>query len=425
MTSIFRSPLVWIFLVALVARAAFVLIIRPDPFGMVDSREYDLAARHLLAGGGFSDGLGFVRPPLYPALVALSYALGGLAVLQGIQIVLGATTVVLIGLLARELRPAPGVDLAAAGLAVVYPWFFQFVGGLASETLFTFLAVGAFFAVVRASHLHRPAATLFAGLAFGLATLARTNLLTAAPFIFGWLFWRSRTLVHPAAFLLALVLTLAPFTIYNFAAGNGLVIGSTGGGSSFAVANNPEAALLYSGTLSDDEWRQINANAGRTKYALEWFGCRYVDDWRQLCAEKVSLPQRESFFYQQGLRYIRTHTDEWLMLELRKFLHYWRPWVEPRAYPPIVVVASGISFTTILILAVLGIRRMARAESMFVLLVALSATLTVMIWAVQLRYRFALLDPVLIAAGGAPTAALIAGLVKASPLRALRLVLPR
>lgn len=405
MARILVARWLWVvFAVALLARAAYVLAAQPDPMGMIDSTEYDRAARHLLAGGGFSDGLGFVRPPLYVVFVAASYALGGLAALQAAQVVLGALTAVLVGVLARGLRTAPGAEVAAGLVAAFYPWSFQLVGGLASETLFTFVAVAAFALVLHASRARSLRRVLAAGVVFALASLARANILMLGPFIALWWWWRDRSPVRPAVLGLTVVASLLPFTAYNLAAGNGFVLASSGGGISFAIGNNPEMALLYSGRLSDDEWRDVNAKAGRTPPALEWFGCRYVDDWRELCTERVGIAERERFFYAAGLRYITTRTGEWLGLEVGKLLHYWRPWVDPRSYPIALVVLSGISFGAILALALWGVRRLALPQAVFVVAIAIGATITVLIWVVQLRYRFALLDPVLIAAAGAPLA---------------------
>lgn len=395
-----RHPLWVIFFLALVARALFVILMRPDPFGMIDSREYDAAARHLLAGGGFSDGLGFVRPPLYPLFLAASYLVDGVAILQVAQVLLGAATAVLVAALARELARVDWAAVAAGLIAAVYPWFFQFVGGLASETLFTFLAVASFTLILRAARGSGLGLLLLAGALFGVAALARTNMLTLAPPVALWWWWRSRGLVRPAIFGAGIILALLPFSAYNLAAGNGLVVSSNGGGISFAIGNNPESALLYGGTLSDAEWREMSANAGRTESALRWFGCRYVDDWRGLCAERVGIAERERFFYEAGFRYIRTYPAEWALLEIQKFLHYWRPWADPRAYSLPIVFVSGFSFAAVLALALAGMTRLGRYEAGFVLVVAVTATLTAMLWAVQLRYRFALLDPVLIAAAG-------------------------
>src|SRR4051812_38515128 len=110
-----RHPLWTVFVVALIVRVVFVLVSRRDPYDMVDSGEYDSAARHLLAGDGWGTGMDktFIRPPAYPFLVALSYAFGGLPTLVLVQIFLSAATAVLVGVIARELRPGPLVAFAA------------------------------------------------------------------------------------------------------------------------------------------------------------------------------------------------------------------------------------------------------------------------------------------------------------------------
>src|SRR5438105_334940 len=90
-------PLLLIWLLALLARLAYVVVVAPSPIVGPDSLEYDAMARDLLAGHGFVQRHELVRPAAYPVFVAACYSLGGTVMLQAAQILVSATTAVLIG----------------------------------------------------------------------------------------------------------------------------------------------------------------------------------------------------------------------------------------------------------------------------------------------------------------------------------------
>lgn len=400
-------PLLTVFVFALLLRAGAVLVLRPDPLNGIDSPEYDQLGRDLLAGHGLALYQGYVRPPLYPMLVAVSYALGGVAVLIAVQIVLGAVSAVLVGELSARLAGDRRAAVPAASAAAVYPWFFQWVGTVASENLFTPLAVAAFLGVIAAADRWGRWPALWAGVLFGVAALARNNIIVVAPVVAAWWLWRSRGLLRPYLFASGVVLGLLPFAIYEFAIGNGLVLGSSGGGLIFYAGNNPDVARFYGGDLSDDEWRDLSRKSALGPEAYVLAGCAPDDDTVS-CVEGVPLRDRELFWYRAAWRYMTSRPAEWALLETRKLAHYWRPWVEPRAYSIAVVVLSGLSFTILLALAALGAAKMTRESAGFVAAVAIGATLASVVWSVQLRYRFALLDPVLLASAGPALAWLLA-----------------
>ena len=395
--SVTRHPMWSVFALALAIRVAFVALARLDPYAMVDSTEYDLIARGLLAGEGYITGPNlFFRPPVYPIVVAACYVLGGLVTLQGVQIVLSAASAVIVGDIARRLHRDPSAGPVAGAAAAVYPWLFAYVGGLASETVFIFLWVGAVALLLRAVERRELRVAIGAGAVFGLAALTRANLLVLAPALALWMWWRTRGLGRPLGFGLAAVAVLMPFAAYHLVLGNGLVISSNGGGESFYIGNNPGQTALYAGTLPE------------SSVAAETFigplAQAYIDCPALRCIYDIPMAQRDAFFYRAGLRYIAEHPGDALLTDLRKLVHYWRPWVDPRVYPWPVVIVTGISFSALLVLTLLALGRMPRDSAALVLAIALVGTLTVVLWHVQLRYRFAVLDPILLAAAAGPVA---------------------
>ena len=420
-----RYPLWSVWLLALAARAVYVLITEPDPYTMIDSGEYDVIARNMLEGRGYGPVfVPWLRPPVYPLFLAAVYATGGIILLQILQIVLGATTAVLVGLVARLLHAKPNVVWVAALVAALYPWFFSYVGGIASETLFTFLAVVSLAMVLLAAHQRSLRLTLAAGLVFGLAALTRTNILVMAPGVALWWLWRSRSMIQPAVFTAAIIATLLPFTIFNLAQGNGLVISSNGGGWSFYLGHNPESTRHYDGSMTDAEWLEGHSSGP----LIDYLGCIVTEqDLIHICPE-VPAKDLDAFFYRAGLRYISEHPVEAFVTDVKKMFHYWRPWVDPRAYPASIVLVTGVSFGLVLLFAIAGVRGMRKDAAAFVLGIAAFSTLQGVLWHVQLRYRFAMLDPVLIATAAGPLASWVQGvayaLASAMRERARRASLP-
>src|SRR5712692_6112450 len=89
-----EHPLIAIWILAFGIRGLYVLRSPEVFFG--DAVDYDAMARSLLDGRGFYvEAVGFIRPPLYPLFVALCYVIGGLPIVQLVQIVLGASTATL------------------------------------------------------------------------------------------------------------------------------------------------------------------------------------------------------------------------------------------------------------------------------------------------------------------------------------------
>lgn len=404
-----RHPISTVLAVAFAARAVFVLVRARDPFDGVDSLEYDALARSVLSGQPGFEWSGYIRAPLYPIFVAMCYALGGVSTLIIVQIALGSATAAVVGMLAHRLHPGGPVALGAGLIAAVYPWTFQFVGTLASETLFSFLAVAAldrlFAAAASGSD---PRRSIAAGALYGAGVLVRPTLLGLLPLLAAW-WWIGRTARWGLiAFVLSLAATLAPFTIWNLATGNGLVVSSSQGGLNFYLGNGPNATTLYAASASDEEWLS-SRGVVMTDEALRYVGCSIDGPPLEPCSE-VPRRERERAFYAGAFRYITESPGEWLQTEVRKLFHYWRPWVDHRVYPWPIVLISGASFGAVAVLAVRGLALMPRRSAWFVLAFAVGATVATVAYYVTLRYRYALLDPVLISAAGVGLSELVSRL---------------
>jgi 4-amino-4-deoxy-L-arabinose transferase-like glycosyltransferase len=197
-----------------------------------DAYYYHHGANLLAEGHGFvhpfawDDGVkvpGADHPPGYIVLLAVPSLLGfdGIRAHQITSCLIGAGTIVLIGLVGRRLA-GRRAGLLAAGFAAIYPNMWLNDGALMSETLALFLGVVVVFAAYRA--WDKPSWPRFAvlGLSLGLASLARAEavmllvllLVPLALWVPGLVGWRPRLGRAGLAAVVA-VAVMAPWVVAN------------------------------------------------------------------------------------------------------------------------------------------------------------------------------------------------------------------
>ena len=234
------SPFVqatFVFALAFLLRIQFLSEIAPHPLLDInlvpgtDMEVYIQWARRIAAGNWLGRGDGpFWQGPAYPYFLGSVFALFGpdLFVPQIIQAVLGGLTAVAVyatGLLLFS----PAVGLLAGFLTAAYGMLVFFGVILHSTTLEVFLAAVALLFLALASR-RGGSWWLWAGVAIGLAALARPNFLIVSPCIAVGLWirdWRGDRRVlwrTTALFLTGVVLVVLPVTIRNVAIGKQFVV---------------------------------------------------------------------------------------------------------------------------------------------------------------------------------------------------------
>ncbi|HUI48470.1 MAG TPA: glycosyltransferase family 39 protein [Acidimicrobiia bacterium] len=227
----FRVALALVVLGALVLRVVYVFAYRRhfDPHG--DAFFYHAGANLLAEGKWFispfyvQQGLhrqAAEHPPLYIIYLAIPSLVGLKSVMAHLlwSCLLGAGTVWLIGLLGRAVGGAR-VGIIAAAAAALYPNLWAPDGQLQAETISMFATVAALVLAYR--YWRRPSRRRLVevGIACGLGTLARSELILLVPLVVVPLVWatRDRTAKERAQWLgvsvLAAVVVIAPWTIYN------------------------------------------------------------------------------------------------------------------------------------------------------------------------------------------------------------------
>ena len=192
-----------------------------------DEPEYHLQAAFIADGNWFwsSTPYGLPHPsawktPGYTAFVGLLYSVGGKdpdAVMLVQVLLLGPLTIALTWLLGRRLFGA-WVGMAAAFVAAVHPFVWQFEARLFAESLATPLTLGILLLVLD----RRPStrAIVGAGALSGLLILVKPSALhilaaVVAAILIGW--GLRRGLARSALALGVCVLVIAPWTVRNYA----------------------------------------------------------------------------------------------------------------------------------------------------------------------------------------------------------------
>lgn len=216
-----KNWLLLILSIGLLARLS-VAVMAPAEFIFSDSIEYHKIAHNLLAGNGFAleNGGIAMRPPLYPLLLAILYWLGlqqtGVHIAQAI---IGCLAIWLVYRLAMAAFADASIALLAAALFAVDPFQILFCGLTLTETLFTLLLLAGMRVLHRSWQAEDQGClpAFWAGIFFGLATLCRASLsFFLAAVALALLSLPRRSMLKAGIFVLALTLTIAPWTIRNF-----------------------------------------------------------------------------------------------------------------------------------------------------------------------------------------------------------------
>ena len=226
---------------ALVVRLGF-LIVEPATHPVGDERTWtdwavNLASPRVLYSP-FRIHLIFY-PPVYPYFLAAVYgAAGTLEAARWVQAALGALLVPAVGL-AGARAFSPRVGLWAAAVAAFYPDLVWFSVHFWSETVFLVLLWWGIERLLAADVGGATGTAIAAGLLWGAAILTRETILYFVPVAAAWLALRGtgRARAQAAAFLLAAVLVVAPWTYRNWAVFHAFIPVSTAGGQNLFQGN--------------------------------------------------------------------------------------------------------------------------------------------------------------------------------------------
>lgn len=391
-----------LFALTLGMRLALILLWPQTPFS--DGAWYLLRAEEMARGMGYQEAAHPTAfwPVGYPALLALSIRAVGVAGPLLVNLAGAAATLGLILWFAR----AVGADAVAARVAgliyALYPAQIVYAGATVSEVASTAAAMAAFALLIAGRR--RPLLLIGAGMAFGIATLMRAQLLffpvggiVALMLVdprFGWrAAARALLLVH-----LALAAVVLPWTLRNERVLGSPVLVSTNGGVALFTG-------AYDGATGD------------------WTGWETTPVWNEAgipFAERVERQvELDTRFKALARQWIAAHPARWLTLGVTKAALLWRKdsdafWSMHESYPgedrgwTIVALVDQLYYAAILLLSLpalvaggRGILRRDRRTARLALLGCMPAfaTLTAFVFTGQIRYHFPAMPFLIVGAG--------------------------
>ena len=275
--------------------------------------------------------------------------------------------------------------------AAFHPGFIYLCTDIQSEPLFLVFLLWAGWCLLMS--VDRPSSNLaiLAGACTALAALTRPSALLLAPLLLAPLADRRhprRVRLHVAASaLLGFAGALAPWTLRNALVYHELVPVNDAGGSAFYQGNSEWMVRFYDLKTQEDYRR--------------WSGEMFADletKTREIEAAAPRSPTaRSRYFVRQALSERRADPEGTRRLLLRKAWDWLRPYPNPIFWPPWVVWTTGIFYTVLTVLAIVGlarpVRRGVRSFAVTYLLITMAAHVAILVvW----RYRIPYWDPVLL-----------------------------
>lgn len=236
--------------VAIVVRVAYLASKWSDPLLVNDSLYYSAQASKIADGLGFqepfTDRPGAEHGPLTSLLLA-PFSIGDqpLRWQRLATMLAGVGVVIVVGLLARRIA-GPRVAVVAVVVAALYPNLWMNDGLVMSESIGCLVLSLALLCFARWIDEHRTLDLVASGALFGLAGLARSEMLAALPVLAVVVAWRGRpdgvrSLGRSALFAGTGVLMLAPWTLYNLGRFERPVLLTTNDGTTLLGANCDDA----------------------------------------------------------------------------------------------------------------------------------------------------------------------------------------
>jgi 4-amino-4-deoxy-L-arabinose transferase-like glycosyltransferase len=264
-----RDPwLIGAVVAALLLRCGLVALF-PDPTPVNDEIDYWRLAEGLARGEGFASNF---RPPLHPAFMAVFVGIGeGAGAVRAVQALLGALAVPLVAILGGRVGGRAAAR-GAAWLVALDPVLVGFSHLLWSETLYVALLLGGLVLLLRGTDRWRWLDWAGAGLAFGLASLTRPQLLTFLPLLLPWAWLqaargraeRRRMLAAFGVLTVATCCVVLPWSFRNLRVWGDAFFVDTNGPYNLLVGTEPGAHQVD----KDDRWSPTWAAIGNMHYMV-------------------------------------------------------------------------------------------------------------------------------------------------------------
>jgi 4-amino-4-deoxy-L-arabinose transferase-like glycosyltransferase len=304
--------------VGLLIRLVLLYATRNTGLMIVDEQHYQTLALNLLHGRGFaweSGNLTSIRPPLYPAFVALIWKMTGtesVVTIRMAQILLALANVYLVYRLGLLLFDSRVALLAVTGLCI-YPSLLAFNVFILTEVLFTLLLTLMICGVVTLLRTKSAWVALGTGVVLGLAALTRSVLwpfpAVLCPFVFLVMPGsRQRRFGIVALLLAGYTLVLAPWAIRNTRLQSVLTVVDTMGGISLRMGN-------YAHTPLNRAWDPVTLQGDKSIFQDLRAEHPDVSTWTE--------GQKEKWMLKKAMTYMLDHPELTFQRSLIKFANFW------------------------------------------------------------------------------------------------------
>jgi 4-amino-4-deoxy-L-arabinose transferase-like glycosyltransferase len=402
-----QRALIGVLLLAAALRAIVAFSASDEAFLDIDGRDYRELAVNLAAGRGYSVSYyrwfepvpaapeplhpDLYRPPLLPLLGA------GLCRLPGdwfvwarlVAVLTGCALVLALYALAKSLF-GRAIALTVALALALYPYAIYYSARWITESLFGLCVATALALLAAAAPAWRPRTLLLAGIALGLASLARpTGLLFIAGLVpLGVARAPRAARLRTLALLLAgSVIVLTPWTLRNHA-----VTGRANPGTFFGAYNawlgmNPRMYEMYRA-----------GDSPRFAHLMdELYRVDLSDRVHELERRGIyEIGAIEDYWRRQTLDFVRREPAEALYILGQRALHFWRPWPNRATVSASRFWVSTLVLVPVMVTAAFAAVRCRRARSPWLLAPLLITFAASLPFVFHLRFRFPTGDPYLI-----------------------------
>jgi 4-amino-4-deoxy-L-arabinose transferase-like glycosyltransferase len=314
-------------LAALVLRLVHLATIQDSPFYSflaLDNLMYDQWGLRIASGELLGTRV-FFQDPLYAYFLGLLYAVAGhrYVIVIAVQCLLGALVPALLFLAARLWFGRLAATVAAIIAALYLPAIY-YEGMILKSWMALFLVALLLYLLSRTGGEHPLAIQLVAGLVFGLACLARGNLLLFLPVVLLWCWLgrgdRTGGRKHWSGALLFLAgaaLVLTATAVRNRIVGGEWILTTSNAGQNFYIGNNP---YNKAGEYQFLPFVDPNPKHEERGFALE----AERRSGRKMSAREVSV-----FWFSEAGRWIKSDPTAWLGLMWAKLRVYWGSYEVP------------------------------------------------------------------------------------------------
>lgn len=315
-----RHPLVVLLLAGAVVRLALLAWFWGKPPQIYDEKYlYSAIASTLVERGAFatpSEDVTSLRPPLYPAFLAIIYKLCGNENYDAVRIVQAVLSLAMVVFIYRLgcIAFSERVGLWGSVLCCFYPSLLVYNNLILTELLFTLLLCAGFYLLALSIQRDSIAWMVAAGFILGLAALTRSILWLYAPILCLVLLLTlrlpmRRRLGMVATLATAFVLTLTPWAIRNTLLQKTLTVVDATGGRNFMMGNYPHTPLHRAWTAielqGDKEWSA-------------WLAATHPE------FGSMTQGQRDKLALRAGLHFALEHPLLTVQRDALKFFDFWQ-----------------------------------------------------------------------------------------------------